>query len=529
MMNKRVLHYISVVLLVVIPGLIMAFPRIAEAKDTVVIGIQDNTTSLDPAKAYEHVSMKIIDLTYDRLVTYKKGNFTQVSPDLAESWNITEDGKTWIFHLRKGVKFASGNPVNADAVVFSLRRVVTLAGTPSWLLTQFGITEESITKIDNYTVQINLDQQYAPGLFLSCMAFPPANILDPQVVMEHEQNGDMGSAWLEEHSVGSGPYILEECKRTPPTQYVLKANEYYWGEKPVVKKIIIKGIQEPFEQATMLKAGEIDIAWHLQSDKIQEFIENPDIQIAETLTLSIMSAYMNLGYEPLAKPEVRKAIRYAVDYDGIVDFVLQGAAIKTQTFIPKGFLGYDPTLPYSHDIEKAKQLLTEAGYPDGFDVELKCPDYTPWVDIATKIRSDLAELGIKAKVMSMSPKHLYEAIKVRDFQIYMWEWLTDYLDPDSNAKGFAHCDRAGDDATIKLLAWRTNYVNLETSKLVEQAARELDTQKRIEMYKKITDIIRDEGPYVFLYSPIKLYGIRSEVADLVITPPVSYGDFPVLR
>jgi len=498
-------------------------------KDTLIIGMQDVTVSLDPAKAYEVTSWGILSQLYEKLIIFKGDDFTQPVPELAESWELGDDRKTWTFRIRKEVSFSSGNPVNADAVVFSLRRVVKLANEPSWLLTQFGITEASITKIDEYTVQIALDRQYASGIFLSCLASPIGSILDPKVVMEHEQDGDMGSAWLEEHSAGTGPFVLEQRKRDEPTQYVLKANEQYWRDKPALKQIIVKSIQEPLEQMVMLEKGEIDIAWDLQPDQLKRLINNTDVRIFESLTFSIKHVSMNLGYTPLAKSEVRDAIRFAIDHDGIINYILQGAAVKIQTIIPKGMLGYNPAMPYSRDIKKAKQLLAEAGYPDGFDVEFACLNFSPWLDVALKIKTDLAGIGINVKVIPMTTDQLYEVVVSREFQMFLWEWAVDYVDPDAMAKAFAHCDSLRDDATIKMVAWVCNYLNLETSKLVDQAAQELDSERREELYKKITNIILDDGPHAILYSLLKQYGVRSEISHFVGAPSFLVTGFPTLK
>lgn len=527
-MSKKYGLFVSLLTIVMMLSLFSLVTYAAGEKDTLIIGIQDDVVSLDPAKAYENVSLGMTgQLLYEKLVNFKENDFTQPVPELAESWEIGEDGKTWMFHIRKGVSFASGNPVTADSVVFSLRRAIKIAGEPSWLLTQFGITEESITKTDEDTVQIVLDQQYASLLFLSCLTFNVASVLDQNVVMEHEQDGDMGSAWLDTHSAGTGPFTLEERKQGE--SYVLKANEQYWRDKPPVKQIIIRNVKEPIEQAIMLEKGEIDIAWNLQPDQVKRLETNPDIQVYGTPILTTVHFAMNLGYAPLKKAEVRDAIRYAIDYEGIVDLILQGAAVKIQTFIPKGMLGYNPAMPYSRDLEKAKQLLTDAGYPDGFDVELICLDYSPWTDVALKIKSDLKAVGINVKIMQKPVSEVYNAYIFRDFQLHLWQWQPDYVDPDCNAKAFAHSDSAGDDATIKLVAWFCRYVNLETSKLVKQAALEADNEKREAIYKKITDIILDDGPFAILYVPKKQYAIRLEARDFIGIPSVIWSNFPVLR
>ena len=521
-MLKSLCCFVCIMVLVTVLSVVSSA---AAVKDTLVIGLQDDVASLDPAKTYETAAAGIISLTYETLVDFDRDDLSKTIPKVAESWKVGEDGKTWTFYIRKGITFASGNPVNSEAVVFSLQRSLKLG---NWILPQFGVSEKSITALDDYRVQIVLDQQYAPGLFLACFVHISTRIIDP-MVMQYEQKGDMGSAWLEEHSAGSGAYILESRKREAPTEYTLNANNDYWGTKPKFRKIVIKGIQESVEQMLMLEQGEIDIAWNLQPDQTMMLSSNPDIRISETLLFYITWIVMNQGYPPLTVPEVRDAVRYAIDYDGIVGNILQGAGEKIQTFIPKGLSGYNPAMPYNRDLERAKQLLATGGYPDGFAVELKCLDYSPWLDIAQKVKADLAQIGIQVTIHSMNGDRLIKANMSRESQMLLWEWGPDYADPDSYARPFAHSDSPDDDASVKLLAWWNRYVNKETSTLIEQAAQEFDSQKRVQLYHQITEIILDDGPYAILYSPIKQYGMRSELTGLIIPPTSMLFPFPPVK
>lgn len=501
-------------------------PGVASVKDTLIIGLEEKTTFLDPAKVHEIVSAEIVNRVYERLVTFEEGNYTQPVPELAESWELSEDGKIWTFHLRQRVTFSSGNPVNAEAVVFSLRRVLRLAGNGAWILTQFELTEGAITQIDDHTVQIILKEQYAPGLFLSCLATVYVSIVDHQIVMEYEVDGDMGSTWLETHSAGSGQYVLAE--RTPQEQIVLQANPRSWKGQPVFKTVILKHVPEPLSQMALLEQGEIDVAYNLQSAQFKRLKANPDIRIARGPLFHIRLLGMNLAYEPFKKPEVRDAVRYAIDYDGIIEQIFGGAAIKIQTIIPKGIPGYNPAAPYTRDLEKAKQLLSTGGYPDGFDVELLCFDSSPWLDVATKLKTDLAGIGINVQLNPLPASEAIKKVIARQFQMMHGNWNLDYADPSGMAVVFAHSDSAGDDATIKLWAWWHNYVNLETSKLTEEGMRELDQQKRAEIYQKITNIILDDGPYAVLFSLLKQYAYRAEVEYGLGSPSPFYG-FPAIR
>ena len=499
----------------------------AAENETLIIGMQDNTQTLDPAKAVEISSIAIIDQLYDRLVSFKSENLSQPDSELAETWELSEDGKTWTFHLRKGVSFPSGNPVNADAVVFSFRRAMKLNGLEAWRFSQFGITEESIIKIDDSTVQIVLSQQYAPGLLFSSLSRPIASILDPAVVMAHEQNGDMGSAWLNLNSAGSGRFILEE--RKPGESTILKANQQYWGTPPSAETVEIKNIQEPVDQAIALGKGEIDVAWNLQPLDVKRLENNFDIGIYDMPTLKVTYVVMNLAYEPLAKSEVRDAIRYAIDYDGIAEFIMEGTVDSIQTFIPKGMPAHSPENPYDLAPDTAAQLLQDSGYTDGFEVELLCYNYSPWTDIAFQIKRDLSQVGIKVNVNAASDTELWGAVDAKEFQLFLADWEFSDLDPDPCAKAFAYSDSLGDDAEVKLLAWASQYHNPDVKALVEQAERELDAAKREELYKEVVDIVLDDGPYAILFTPLKQYAVRLEVQDLLGVPSPLMSGLPTIR
>lgn len=190
--------------------------------------------------------------------------------------------------------------------------------------------------------------------------------------------------------------------------------------------------------------------------------------------------------------------------------------------------GYNPKMPYDRDIDKAKQLLAEAGYPDGFDVELLCFDTPPWVNVSRKIQQDLTEAGIRVKLLALPSEEVHEKMFTRDFQLLHMMWSLDYVDPSAIVTPFVHADSLEEDATVQLMAWWLNYMNPETTALAEQAVQELDQETRKELYQKITDIILDDGPYAPLYALLTQYAVRSEVNEFLGTPP-PYSGFPVIR
>ncbi len=491
--------------------------RAGAQEKSLVVGILDNSISLDPAKAFEISGHGMINLLYDTLITFEADNFLHPIPALAESWELSDDGKTWTFHLRNDVKFSSGNPLTADDVIFSFIRAIRLQCLPAWKLSQFGLTEDSLKKLDPYTVQINLSQKYAQGVFFSSLIHPVASIIDQKSVMQHEKNGDMGSAWLENHAAGCGRFTLAE--RRAGKQTILIANREHWKKAPVVEKLILKHIPEPIDQQYLLEQGDIDVAWDLQAEHITALIPNPDILIYETSSLKLHFLGMNLAYPPFSNPKVRQALRFAIDYNGILDSVMQGNAQSIQTFIPKGIPGHNPRILYRHDIEKAARLLAEAGYADGFETELLCIEHTPWIEIALSIQQQLQPLGITVTLIPRSSPELWAALDNREFQLFLAHWEFYSIDPDECVKAFAYNDHGKNDASSpKLLAWATRYVNQDINRFIEQAAHELDMKKRKELYHRITDIVLEDGPYAILYSPLKQYAFRSDVQEYLGTP-----------
>ena len=503
-------------------------PPAAAQKDTLTIGIQENVASLDPAKSYEAMGQGLLHQAYDTLITFAGDNFAEPIPKLAESWDISADGLTWTFHLRPGVTFASGNPVNADAVIFSLSRVGKINAGPAYILTQLGINDKTLTKVDDATVRMQLNKPYAPGMVFACLAQWIGMILDRDLVLAHEQNGDLGSAWLEEHFAGSGRFVLTAQKRG--AFYAFEANERYWGSKPAFQTLQVKIVQEPAEQAMLLTQGELDVAWNLPPDQARALGDKADMRVLQSLTFFIKTLGMNLSYPPFQKPEVREALRYAVDYDGMIDMILQGGAEKIQTCIVKGLPGYNPATPFAFDPAKAKQLLAAGGYPDGFEVELKTFNYSPWIDMAMKVKTDLAQIGVNVTISPVKDStEIWDAISNRKVQMYLWEWMHDYPDPDGSVRWFAYSDDTSENAAFKNLEWMMTYADNATAQLIDQAMLERDMEKRLSLYHQITENVLHAGPHIFLCTPIQYYGVRAEVADFLQQTAFAMYDFPTIK
>jgi peptide/nickel transport system substrate-binding protein len=514
-MMKKFVFRVAIILLLCSLGFTPGADA-AERKDVLVIGMAtSDIISLDPAKAFEFSGVGIDAQIYDRLLDFPAGQFDKPELSLARSYKVSPDGKTWTFHLRKDVKFHSGNPLTADDVVYSFQRVVILKDQPSFILTQFGITPDSVKAIDKYTVQVALDDKYASGIFFACLTAGVASIVDSQVVKQHVQktdkypDGDMGLTWLARNSAGSGPFILRKWEKGD--RVILDANPDHFKYPPKVKRVVIKEIVEATSRRLQVEKGDIDIAWEMFPDQIKELKKNPDLRIESSPATTIYYMGMNVTKGPLKDNRVRTAIRHGIDYDGIINNIMGGAAKPINTFIPEGFAGYEDTVYYREDLEKARQLMADAGYADGFAISMDHGDQTPYPEIAQALQNSLARIGIKVKLNKLISAQLWPKYRAQQHELILARWGPDYVDPHTNAQPFA-------DYKAKQLCWRNVYYNDETSQLIQQAGQEMNNDRRIALYQQANKIIQNEGPYAMIYQNLYEHAVRSNIGEVYAAP-----------
>ncbi|MEW6398948.1 MAG: ABC transporter substrate-binding protein [Bacillota bacterium] len=482
----------------------------AKPEKTMVIAMDvGDASSMDPAVAFETASIFTAHQCYDNLVTFEGGDLSKPGPELAESWEVSQDGLVWTFKLKKGLKFPSGEPVTAAAVAYSFDRVIALDDQPAWLLTQTGMEVGSTKALDESTVQITLKEKFNPDAFLAVLTYPVASVVDPKVCKEHEKDGDWGKNFLAGASAGNGPYILEKWE--PEVQVVLKANPNYWKGKVPMSTVIVKHVPESTAQKMLLEKGDAQIAMDLRPEQIKDLEGKSGFQIIRGLGDGINYLGMNVAYQPFKDNRVRDAVRWAIDYDGLVKHVLQENAIVLQTFIPKGYKGYNPDTPYQQDVEKARQLLKEAGYPNGLKAELLCSSGVAgggvyWRDIAAKLKDDLAKVGITVEIKEMTSAALLDIYRAQKHQMVLMGWGPDYPDPDALAKPFAN-------HRMKQLTWRNSYYNDDLADKVDKAAAAFASDERLQLYRELTDYVLHNGPFAILYQPRVSIAMRDSVLN----------------
>jgi peptide/nickel transport system substrate-binding protein len=487
----------------------------------------DDIITLDPAEVFEFTASEILGNSYQRLIAYDVNDVTDLHGDVAESWTVSEDGKTIHFKVREGMSFASGNPITAEDAVFSLQRAVKLDKSPAFILTQFGFTadnvEAKIRQTGDYTFDFEMDQAYAPTFALYCLTATVAMVVDKKLVLEHEVDGDLGYNWLKTAYAGSGPFTIREWRANEVV--VMERNPNYPGEAPAMARAIYRHIPEPATQRLLLEQGDIDIARKVGPEEIDALSANPDIAVESGVKGSIYYLGLNQKNEYLAKPEVRQALKYLVDYQAIADTILKGTVQVHQAFLPKGFLGAIEDQPFALDVAKAKELLAAAGLPEGFTVTMDTRNTYDITGIAEAMQQTFAQAGITLEIIPGDGQQTLTKYRAREHDIYIGRWGPDYQDPHTNADTFASNPDNSDDAAAKPLAWRNAWDIPEMTQATRAAVLEADPDKRADMYVALQREHQETSPFVIMFQEIEVIARRKNVEGFVIGPSFQDNSF----
>jgi len=510
------------IILLGIAALIMAGVAPSQAatpKDTFVMAkdIADIIT-MDPAEVFELTTGEIIANIYDRIMMFEPEDLQNLVGGVAESWDVSADGKTITFTIRPGLKFHSGNPVRAEDVAWSLQRVVKLNKTPAFIVTQFGWNADNVDSLvkalDERRLSVTITEEFSPGLVLNALSAGVASVVDKQLVMSHEKDGDLGYAWLKDHSAGSGAFSLKTWKANEIV--TLEANSGYRHGAPGMKRVILRHVAEPSSQRLLLEKGDIDMARNLTPDQIKGVEGNADIKIDGYPKGTIVYMAANAGHPALGKPEVVQALRYLVDYEAMANSFLAGQFVVHQAFWPGGLWAALEEKPYSPDVAKAKALLAEAGYPDGFELTLHTLTNSPFPEIAQSVQADLGKAGIKVSIVTLEGKTLWPKYRAREHDIILARWSPDYVDPHSNADAFANNpDNRFEAKKTGHLTWRNAWSDEASNELAVKARNELDIGKRKQEYLELQRMLQRTGPFVIMFQQNEQVARRSNLRGFV--------------
>jgi peptide/nickel transport system substrate-binding protein len=489
----------------------------------------DDIKTFDPAESFEFAGADVSRNVYQKLVNFDPLDLDAgYQPQLAESWEISEDGKTITFTMAEGHVFASGNPVTAKDAEFSLRRAVQLNKTPSFILTQFGFTpenvEQTIVAPDDRTLVLTLDKPYALSFVLNCLTATIGGIVDMETAMANAVDGDMGNAWLRTNTAGSGPYKVVDWK--PSESVLMDLNPNYGGETPAMERVIVQHIQESATQRLQLERGDIDVARNLSPEDVAGLADTEGVKIVDELRGRLMYFAANQKKEMLADPKVIEALKLATDYEGMSGSFLKGQYTVHQAFLPLTFLGALKETPFAYDIEAAKAALAESAHPDCGPINISVRDAQERLDIAQSLQNTWGQLGCEVELIVGTGAQTLDRYRAREHDIYLGAWGPDYPDPNTNAGTFAYNPDNSDAAgATGLLAWRNAWGIPEMSEQTLAAVVENDTDTRREMYLDLQREHQQVSPFGVMFQQIEQNGMRSNVENFVAggaTTAVSY-------
>jgi peptide/nickel transport system substrate-binding protein len=503
----------------------------ATPADTLVEGFAfDDIISMDPGEAYELSAGEITGNTYSLLVRLDLKDPTKVVGDLADSWTISPDKLTYTFKLKKGLKFASGNPITAQDVAFSFERAIKLDKSPAFIIGQFGVTGDNVAEkakaTDDDTFVFTVDKPYAPSFVLNCLSATVAAVVDKKLVMQHVQkvtpsadykyDNDFGNAWLKTNYAGSGPFKLREWKANQAI--VLERNDDFYGDKPKMKRVIYRFMKESAAQRLALENGDIDIARNLSPNDLDAISKSDKLAQTDAPKGTVYYISFNLKNKNFQKPEVWQALKYLIDYDAIGKTLIKGVGQIHQTFEPAGMLGALDDNPFKLDVAKAKELLAKAGLADGFSVTMDTRSIEPLTGIAQSIQQTFAQGGVKLSIIPGDGKQTLTKYRARNHDIYIGNWGVDYWDPHSNAQTFTTNPDNSDEGKTKTLAWRNTWDPGALAKESEAALFETDSAKRAAMYVDMQKKILDNSPFAIIYQQTEVGAYSKKVSGFKLGP-----------
>ncbi|MCJ7656729.1 MAG: ABC transporter substrate-binding protein [Candidatus Atribacteria bacterium] len=516
---------------------------ITSASENLVFAISMDVDQLDPGST--SVS-QVVDNIFEGLLKYTAGT-TSIEPCLATSWEISADGKEITFQLREGVKFHDGTDFNADAVIFSFARQYDLSHSyyqyGKWNLWGYIFYDvDRMEKIDTYRVKLILKRPNVS--ILTSLALTQVSIVSPTNAEKYQEDAF-------KHPCGTGPFKFVEWVKDG--HITLEANEDYWQGRAKLDQLIFKVIPDPAVRLMALEVGEVQGMEFPNPADFDRINDNKDLVLITQPGMNVGYLAMNTGYgyidenknnirdfdseplvetpgyfEPFTKKEVRQAINMAINKQAIVDNIYMGTAIKAKNGMPPFMLGYNDEIEdYPYDPIQAKQLLTKAGYPDGFEVTLHVmPVSRPYMfdpfKIGEAIQSYLTAVGIKVKFYQVDwANHILEGREGKH-QMYLYGWVGDNGDPDNFMNVYGT-----NSASIGTAKNRAFYINDSIQELLSLALVTYDDKKRTVYYKKIQEMVHENAAWVYLVHATQNIVFRKNIKGFILSPTSRVFFYPV--
>ena len=454
----------------------------------IVVAMSADIVTMDPANQNDTTSSVLMNHVYNTLMEVNDDG--ELVGDLAESYEVSEDGTSYTFHLYENACFSDGTPVTAEDVKFTYERAAESPKSKSDVE-----AVDNIEVIDEKTVKMNLKKPYAP--FITKTTDSGLCILSKAHVESVENYGDVDTV------LGSGAFIPTEW--VPNDHYTLVRNENYWKEAPIATSIEVRVIPEGSARTIALEAGEVDIVWGVDPIDCVNVESNPDVLLLSQPSASIEYMGMNTSKEKFSDVRVRQAINMAIDQQTFIDTIIEGRGTPANSYINAMIPGWtDEVTAYEYNIEKAKELMAEAGYPDGFDCSIYVNGDTR-TRSATIVQAQLAEIGINVEISTYEWGALLEILTAGDHELFFLGWSNSSFDADGSTFALFHSSNWG--ATGNR-AWLDDE---QVDSLIEQAQVETDNAKRMELYKELQFRLKELAPWVPIYYKDDNVGVRADL------------------
>jgi len=456
--------------------------------DQLIVGMNmNNLLTLDPAAMTGNEVVGIVVNLYDGLVELNPKQLTDVRPALAERWSISPDKTTLTFTLRDNVTFHSGNPLTSDDAVWSMRRVLHLNLAQASVWKSYGFTRDNvdqmITAPDARTVVITLPKPNDPQLVIySLAALGSMVVLDRKTVQQHEVNGDWGNRWLTTHEAGSGPFRLDLWQAKDVLRMSRAAG--YWRGEAKMSRVVFRHLQESQTLRLMMQKGDLDIASNMSIPDVRALRHDPDLAIDTVRRGTIYYLAMSMKDPHFNDRRVREAVRYLVDYQGINKSLMTGYGELHQRPIQAGMPATLPDPGYRLDVPRARALLAEAGYPDGFDTTLRVLADQPFLNIAIAIQSTLLQAGIRARIITGTGNQIYGAMRDRQFNLLVGRGGSGVEPhPHSSLRSLVYNPNNADSARLtNFQGWRTGFYDAQLNSMIDRALVERDSTRQQQAY-----------------------------------------------
>lgn len=468
-------------------ALLAAFGSAQQQGGTLRAAWAQDPVGLDPHITSARSSIQILENVLDTLVTLDAQQ--SVVPSLAESWDVSDDNLTWTFKLRSGVQFSNGREMTADDVVYTFERLLDPETGSGQAYLLDGVT--AVKAPDEGTVTFTLEAPN-PSLLTNLAGSKSVGI----IARESVENGTINTM-----PIGTGPFVIADYQ--PGVGLTLERNPNYWREGlPYLDSIDVQIITDENVRRTAIVAGDVDWTIAVPAQSVEELKNNPDVVVDEVPAGAYWYIGLNLNREILSDVRVRQAIAMAVNRDNVAQAAAFGNAQPTQDPIPSSSTWAFDYAPYEYDPAAAQALLAEAGYPDGFDLEIMpTTQYEESIRVAQVVQANLSQIGIRATIRTLEWAEWLEEEGSGNYDTYICSWNGN-VDPD-DFYGAQH-------GTGEVFNF-TGYSNPKVDELLSEGKNTDDVEARRKIYAQINQQVVDDAPYVYLYNPLEINVYRTNV------------------